>query len=338
MSDSSAGPRAVRPPEALGERETAISAAFPYKKQRLRVLGRHMAFVDEGDGDPIVLLHGNPTSSYLWRNVIPHLQPLGRTIAPDLIGMGDSEKLPGSGPGSYTFVEHRRYLDGLIEALGVTERVTFVVHDWGSALGFDWANRHRDALLGIAYMEAIVRPRLWDDWEEPARSIFRTLRSGAGEQMVLDQNFFVEQVLPNGMLRTLTEEEMDRYRRPFTQPGEARQPTLSWPRQIPVDGEPADVTEIVDGYSQWLSQSNLPKLFINGEPGAALTGSLRSFCRTWPAQREVTVRGVHFLQEDSPVEIGRAIATWLGELRAVREHDDQPIREEAAVGDAERTP
>ncbi len=316
MSDISAGLRQVGSPEVVREREAAISAAFPYEKKRLRVLGREMAFVDEGDGDPIVLLHGNPTSSYLWRNVIPHLRPLRRTIAPDLIGMGDSEKLPGSGPGSYTFVEHRRYLDGLLEALGVTEHVTLVVHDWGSALGFDWANRHRDAVLGVAYLEAIVRPRTWDDWAEPARSIFRMLRSGAGDQMVLEENFFVEQVLPSGMLRTLTEEEMDRYRLLFTQPGEARRPTLSWPRQIPVDGDPADVSEIVDGYAGWLSHSSLPKLFINGEPGAALTGSLRRFCRTWPAQREVTVRGVHFLQEDSPEEIGQAIATWLNDLRA----------------------
>ena len=290
--------------------ESGISPAFPYSKRRIRLLGREMAFVDQGEGDPVVLLHGNPTSSYVWRNVIPHLQPLGRCIAPDLIGMGDSEKLPDSGPGSYTFVEHRRYLDALLEILGVGERVTLVVHDWGSALGFDWANRHRDAVRGIAYMEAIVRPRTWGDWAEPARTLFHGLRSGAGEQMVLEHNLFVEQVLPRGVLRGLGE-EMAWYRRPFAEPGEGRRPTLTWPRQIPVDGDPPDVTDIVDSYARWLSRSNVPKLFINGQPGAALVGSLRDFCRTWPAQVEVTVDGLHFLQEDSPDEIGEAVATWL---------------------------
>ncbi|MDQ6920046.1 MAG: haloalkane dehalogenase [Actinomycetota bacterium] len=288
-----------------------ISATLPYEKQRLEVLGRQMAFLDVGEGDPIVLVHGNPTSSYLWRNVIPYLQTMGRCIAPDLIGMGDSDKLPDSGPGSYTFVEHRRYLDALLDALDVRSEVTLVVHDWGSALGFDWANRHRTAVTGIAYMEAIVRPLTWSDMAEPGRSLFQALRSGAGEPMVLEQNAFVEQILPGGVLRTLTEEEMASYRRPFAEPGEGRRPTLTWPRQIPLDGDPADVTEIVDGYSRWLSESSVPKLFVNGYPGVVLTGSARDFCRSWSAQREVTVRGAHFLQEDSPDEIGEAVAAWL---------------------------
>jgi haloalkane dehalogenase len=291
-----------------------ISAKFPYTKKRMNVLGQSMAYIEVGSGDPIVFLHGNPTSSYLWRNVIPHLQERRRCIAPDLIGMGNSEKLPISGPGSYTFAEHRRYLDALLHALGVNERVTLVLHDWGSALGFDWANRHRSAVKGIAYMEAIVRPRTWNDWPEAARTTFQALRSEAGEQMILEHNFFVEAIVPRSVLRGLTDEEMAHYRHPFAEPGEGRRPTLTWPRQIPVEGEPADVTEIVSSYANWLASSTVPKLFVNGEPGAALTGALREFCRSWPAQTEVTVRGLHFLQEDSPDEIGQAIITWLKAL------------------------
>ncbi|MGZ6391306.1 MAG: haloalkane dehalogenase [Ktedonobacterales bacterium] len=295
-----------------------ISAAFPYQKRRLQVLGSEMTYVEVGEGDPIVLLHGNPTSSYLWRNVLPHLQPLGRCIAPDLIGMGDSDKLPDSGPSSYRFVEHRRYLDALLEGLGVRERVTLVIQDWGSALGFDWANRHRDAVRGIAYFESLVRPIAWDEFSEGQRSFFQALRSPAGEAIVLQQNLFLEQLLPGGVLRKLSEEEMTWYRRPFLRPGEDRRPILTFARQLPIDGEPADVTEIVSSYADWLSHSSVPKLFINGEPGAILTGSRRDFCRTWPTQREVTVRGLHFLQEDSPDELGQAIAGWLPAIREGR--------------------
>jgi haloalkane dehalogenase len=291
-----------------------ISAKIPDTKRRMSVLGREMAYVEVGFGDPIVFLHGNPSSSYLWRNVIPYLEGLGRCIAPDLIGMGDSEKLPNSGPGSYRFVEHRRYLDALLAGLGVDERVTLVVHDWGGTLGFDWANRHRAAVRGIAYLETTVRPRLWSEWDEQVRAVFQRLRSPAGENLVLEQNFFVEGMLPRMMFRTLTTEEMEQYRRPFTEPGEGRRPTLSFPRQIPVDGEPADVAEIVQASSEWLSHSDVPKLFVNGNPGGALVGAAREFCRSWPVQTEVTVRGVHFLQEDSPDEIGQSIATWLKTL------------------------
>ncbi|HEX5502279.1 MAG TPA: haloalkane dehalogenase [Thermomicrobiales bacterium] len=293
-----------------------IGAAFPYEKRRLAVLGQTMAYVDVGAGDPIVFLHGNPTSSYLWRNVIPHVQGLGRCIAPDLIGMGDSAKLPDSGPGRYTFVEHRRYLDALLDALGVRERVTLVVHDWGSALGFDWANRHRAAVRGIAYMEAVVCPGTWDMFAPETRQFFQALRSPAGEMMVLEQNLFVEAVLPRGVLRALTDEELAEYRRPFATPGEGRRPTLTWPRQIPLDGEPADVTAIVNAYAAWLATSDVPKLFVKGEPGGVLGGGAPvELCRAWPAQTEVAVRGTHFLQEDSPDEIGRAIAAWLADIR-----------------------
>ena len=291
-----------------------ISATFPYQKKRQLVLRQEMAYVEVGNGDPIVFLHGNPTSSYLWRNIIPYLEGLGRCIAPDLIGMGDSDKLPNSGPNSYTFIEHRRYLDALLDLLGVHQRVTLVVHDWGSALGFDWAYRHPDAVKGIAYMEAIARPYTWSEYPEAGRKTFEALRSPAGEQMVLEQNSFIEFNLPAGILRKLSEEEMNEYRRPFAEPGEGRRPTLTWPRQLPVDGEPADVTEIVTAYAEWLSHSDVPKLYIQGEPGR-LQPSQHEFCRTWPAQREVIVPGLHNLQEDSPDEIGQAIANWLHNLK-----------------------
>ena len=279
-------------------------------KKRAQVHGLEMAYTEVGEGDPIVLLHGNPTSSYLWRNVIPHLKSQGRCIAPDLIGMGDSQKLPESGPDAYRFVDHRRYLDALLEALDVTSDVTLVIHDWGSALGFDWANRHRDRVRGIAYMEAIVMPLTWKQWPEAATKIFEGFRSPAGDSMVLEHNVFVERVLPGSVLRDLSEEEMAVYRRPYAEAGESRRPTLTWPRQIPLDGEPADVVEIVSGYAEWLSTAPVPKLFVNADPGAILVGEQREFCRSWPNQREVTVAGNHFLQEDSPDEIGRAIADW----------------------------
>jgi haloalkane dehalogenase len=291
-----------------------ISAAKQDKKT-IEVLGKRMAYVEVGTGDPIVLLHGNPTSSYLWRNVIPHLAGLGRCIAPDLIGMGDSEKLPDPGPDSYRFVEHRRYLDGILDALGVREHVTLVIHDWGSALGFDWARRHADAVRGIAYMEGIVMPiPSWRDWPRPAQEIFQGFRGAEGEQMVLEKNLFIEGVLPTSVLRKLTDDEMAEYRRPFANPGEDRRPTLSWPRQIPIEGEPAEVVQIVADYGAWLAQSQVPKLLIVAEPGAILRGPMLDFCRTWPNQREATVKGIHFIQEDSPHEIGQAVAEWLKTL------------------------
>lgn len=291
-----------------------ISAEERYTKKSASVLGYHMAYVDEGSGDPIVLLHGNPTSSYLWRNIIPHISGQGQCVAPDLIGMGDSDKLKTRGPDSYTFVEHRQYLDALLEEIGVSENVTFVVHDWGSALGFDWAYRHPNQVKGIAYMEAIVLHYDWSDWPDEARKIFQGFRSPAGEGMVLEKNFFVERVLPGSVLRKLTDTEMDVYRRPFLNPGEDRRPTLTWPRQIPIEGQPEDVVEIVTTYGPWLAESDIPKLFINAEPGAILTGQARDFCRTWANQKEVTVKGSHFIQEDSPDEIGQAVAAFIREI------------------------
>ena len=289
--------------------DTATTAPLP--KRTATVEGRTMAYHESGEGPPVVFLHGNPTSSYLWRNVIPHVRDRARCIAPDLIGHGDSDKVPDSGPGSYRFVEHRRYLDGLLDQLDLGDEVTLVVHDWGSALGFDWANRHRDRVAGIAYMEAIVTTLTWADWPEAARDIFRSFRSPAGEEMVLDRNLFVEAVLPSAIVRPLAPEEMDEYRRPFAEPGESRRPTLTWPRQIPIEGEPPDVVEIVDSYARWMASSDLPTLFVNADPGAILTGPQRNFCRSWPNQTEVTVKGVHFVQEDSAAEIGAAVARWL---------------------------
>lgn len=283
-------------------------------KKSITVKGKSMSYVEMGEGDPIIFQHGNPTSSYLWRNIMPHLAAQGRCIAIDLIGMGDSDKLDDVDSDSYTFVQHREYLDGALNALGVKDNVTWVIHDWGSALGFDWANRHRESVLGIAYMEGIVRPVSWDDWPEAARGVFQGFRSPAGEEMVLEKNTFVERVLPGSILRDLTDEEMDVYRRPFIEAGESRRPTLTWPRQIPIDGEPAEVVEIVQSYADWLSGSDIPKLFINADPGAILIGSQREFCRSWPNQTEITVAGNHFLQEDSPDEIGEAIAAWRSTL------------------------
>ena len=285
-------------------------SAKEHAKKEIIVKGKTMSYVEMGEGDPIIFQHGNPTSSYLWRNVMPHLQDQGRCIAIDLIGMGDSDKLDNPDASSYTFVQHRDYLDGALEALGVERDVTLVIHDWGSALGFDWANRHRDAVKGIAYMEGIVRPVSWEEWPEAARGVFQGFRSSVGEEMVLDKNTFVERVLPGSILRDLTEEEMAVYRRPFQNNGEDRRPTLTWPRQIPIDGTPADVVEIVQAYADWLTEADLPKLFVNAEPGAILIGAQREFCRSWPNQTEVTVSGNHFLQEDSPHEIGKAIAAW----------------------------
>lgn len=280
----------------------------------VEVHGKQMAYVELGSGDPIVFQHGNPTSSYLWRNIMPQLAEHGRCIAVDLIGMGRSDKLDNPGPDSYRFVEHRRFLDGALEALGVEDRVTWVIHDWGSALGFDWCNRHRDRVRGICYMEGIVRPLTWQEWPEAARGVFQGFRSDAGEEMVLQKNIFIERVLPGSILRSLSEDEMNIYRRPFREPGEDRRPTLSWPRQIPLDGQPEEVVKIVADYAAWLTTCQVPKLFINAEPGAILVGAQREFCRQFPNQREVTVKGNHFLQEDSPGEIAAAIADWMSAL------------------------
>tara|TARA_E500000075_G_scaffold129819_1_gene138016 strand:- start:70 stop:939 length:870 start_codon:yes stop_codon:yes gene_type:complete len=281
-----------------------------------RVGTKKIAYVDEGEGQPIVLLHGNPTSSYLWRNVIPELSGLGRVVAPDLIGHGDSDKLSvEEGPQRYTFEVAFRYLADFLKAIGVHESVTLVVHDWGSALGFYWAQQNPTAIKAIAYMEGIVCPLdSWADWPAEAVGIFKGFRSDKGEDLVLERNLFVEGVLPSSIMRSLNEDEMDNYRRPFLE-RDHRQPMLNWPRQIPIAGEPPEMVELVSSYAHWLSTTNdLPKLFINANPGSILVGKQREFCRSWPNQVEVSVSGTHFIQEDSPVEIGKAVSAWLRTL------------------------
>jgi haloalkane dehalogenase len=286
--------------------EATISARDNHPRKRQPVLGTEICYIDTGKGDPIVFIHGNPTYSYLWRNVIPHLSGVGRCLAPDLVGMGESGRAPD---GSYRFVNHANYLDEWFKALAL-RNVTLIIHDWGSALGFHWARRNPDRVKAIAYMEAIVKPLRWEEWNERAVGIFKAMRSAAGEEMILKNNVFIERILPGSIMRKLSDEEMAAYRKPYLQEGEVRRPMLTWPREIPFDSEPADVNEIVRQYSEWLSQSQIPKLFINADPGAILIGAQRKFCRRWPNQREVTVKGIHFIQEDSPHEIGDAIAGW----------------------------
>jgi len=292
-----------------------ISADPRYERKLITIKGRQMAYVDEGQGDAIVFQHGNPTSSYLWRNIMPHCEGLGRLIACDLIGMGESEKLENSGPDRYTYAEQRDYLFDLWDQIGVGDNVIFVIHDWGSALGFDWSNQNRDRVKGLAYMEAVVKTLNWSDFPDLGRKVFQGFRSEAGESMILDKNMFVERVLPGAVIRDMTEGEMNVYRKPYLAEGEDRRPTLTWPRQIPIEGEPENVCRIVDDYGAWLAQSDVPKLFINAAPGSILTGEQRDFCRTWPNQTEVTVNGIHFVQEDSPDEIGHAVAEFVKGIR-----------------------
>ena len=273
-------------------------------------MGKQIAYVEMGEGDPIIFQHGNPTSSYLWRNIMPQLQSLGRCIAMDLIGMGDSEKLEDEGNMTYSYAVHKKYFDGFLAELGIKNNATLVIHDWGSALGFNWAYDNPERVKGICYMEAIVKSMQWVDWNEDARGIFQGFRSPAGEEMILKKNLFIEAVLPGSILRKLSDEEMNEYRRPFSEE-KSRQPTLDWPRQIPLENDPPEICETVDSYSQWMAKNDLPKLFINAEPGAILIGKQRGFCRTWKNQKEVTVKGSHFIQEDSPDEIGNAIFDWL---------------------------
>ena len=292
-------------------------SAKPYRhKTFVTVKDRKMAYIEANTGNAIVFQHGNPTSLYLWRNIMPHCEGLGRLIACDLIGMGDSDKLENSGADRYTYAEHCECLFALWDQIDLGDKVIMVLHDWGSALGFDWAMRNRDRMQGIVYMEAIVTPLTWADWPENARSAFQGFRSESGERMILEQNMFVERVLPASIIRRLSEEEMAAYRNPFVSPGEDRRPTLTWPRMIPIEGKPPEMVKVVENYAARLAETDVPKLFINAEPGSILVGRQRELCRAWPNQTEVTVKGRHFVQEDSPDEIGQAVADFVRRIRS----------------------
>jgi haloalkane dehalogenase len=289
----------------------AISTEDISYRKRVSVLDTNMAYVDVGEGDPIVFLHGNPTPSYLWRNIIPYLMPLGRCLAPDYVGMGNSGAAPN---GCYRLVDHQRYLDAWFEAMGLKKNIILVVHDWGSALGFSWAQRHPEWIKAIVYMEAIVRPFIsWDEWPESTRGFFKAQRTPVGEEIILQKNLFIEYLLP---LRGISDEAIEVYRRHYRNPGPLRQPMLTWSRELPIEGEPADVCQIVDSYARWLATSPIPKLFINGDPAGFLIGAQREFCRTWPNQQEITVKGAHFLQEDAPSEVGEATARFVAKVFA----------------------
>lgn len=288
-----------------------ISRRFdPNKKKKAKVLGSEMAYVEHGSGDPIVLVHGNPTSSYLWRKVIPELANKGRCIAPDLIGMGDSAQI-ARGPKSYRFNMHAEYLEALLEVLDVGENVTLVAHDWGGALAFDWGRKNASAVKGVAFMETIVTPVSWDDWPEAARGIFQAMRSDAGEEIILEKNVFVERILPSSVMSPLSDKDMAVYRRPYLDVGKSRRPTLTWPREIPIDGQPEHMVGVVSANEEWLSGADVPKLFVNADPGMIMGDRIRELVRSWPNVSEVTVPGLHLIQEDSGPEIGQAIASWM---------------------------
>jgi len=290
---------------------STISTENASYRKYLRVLDSRMAYVDVGNGDPIVFLHGNPTPSYLWRNIIPYLLPFGRCLAPDYVGMGNSCAAPN---GQYRFFDHQRYLDAWFDAVGITKNVILVLHDWGSALGFSWAQRHPDSVEAIVYMEAIVRSfKSWDEWPDSTRAFFQAQRTAAGEELILEKNLFIEYLLP---LRNIPADAMEIYRRHYRIPGPSRQPMLSWTRDLPIAGEPQDVVAVVDSYAQWLSTSPLPKLFIDAEPAGFLIRAQRDFCRSWPNQSTVTVKGAHFLQEDSPEAVGIATAKFVAKVMA----------------------
>ena len=298
--------------EPLGNAAEMIREAERYVKKYIDLGGVRMGYVDVGQGAPVVFLHGHPMSSYLWRNVIPQVENWGRCIAPDLMGMGDSDKLAPSAAGGYGFAQQQHYLDLFFEALDLTDGVALVVHGWGSALGFDWANRHRNAVRGIAHMEAVVAAPRMAELDTSLRDIFATLRSAAGADLVLEKNYPIEALLPQMIIRDLTAAEMAVYRRPYLTPGESRRPILDWLSEIPFDGEPAAMDKVIKGYMKWLPRSPIAKLFVNAEPGMiGSVGENRALCRSFVNQCEITVAGKHYLQEDSPEDIGQAIADWL---------------------------
>lgn len=280
-------------------------------KNYKEILGKQMAYIDSGEGQSIVFLHGNPASSFLWRNITPFVSDLGRIIVPDLIGMGDSEKLEGIDNPDYQYHGQYKYLSTLLDSLDLGDEINLVIHDWGSAMGFQYARENSDRIKSITFMEAIVMPLSWDQWPENARNIFQLMRSEAGEEIVLEKNVFVERILLNDSANGFTDEERNEYIRPFKNPGEDRRPTLTWPRQIPIDGSPQAVIDEVTKNGEFHKDSKIPKLFINADPGSILIGEQRDFVRSWTNLRELTVKGNHFIQEHSPKEIGEALKNFL---------------------------
>ena len=284
------------------------------EKKYIEVNNKKMAYVDEGNGDTFLFLHGNPTSSYLWRNIAPHVEDLGRVVIPDLIGMGDSDKLDGVDNEGYKYHGQYGYLTELFDQLDLGNNIHLIIHDWGSAMGFQFARENPDRIKSITYMEAIVMPLTWEQWPDAATKIFGLFRSEAGEELVLEKNFFVERILLADSATGYTDEEKAEYIRPFINAGEDRRPTLTWPRQIPLDGDPSEVVEEVRKNSEFHKDSEIPKLFINADPGSILVGEQREFARTWKNQTEVTVSGNHFVQEDSSEEIGSALRNFVKAL------------------------
>jgi haloalkane dehalogenase len=289
-----------------------ISADFPFKSNFVEVHGSKIHYVDEGQGDPVLFLHGNPTSSYLWRNIIPYVTSQARAIAPDLIGMGKSDK-PDL---DYRLVDHFKYVEGFIEKLGL-KNITFVIHDWGSALGFHYASRNQGNVKGLAFMEGILLPApAWDTFPADFRQIFQAFRAPeVGWDLIVNQNVFVEQILPGGIARQLTEEEHNRYREPYTEPA-SRKPLWRWPNEIPIAGEPPDVVQIVGAYNAWLQQTELPKLLFYADPGALMPPPVVDWAKQSLSNLETVDlgRGIHFLQEDNPHRIGEELSRWYSSL------------------------
>ena len=285
------------------------------QKKYIEIAGKKMAVIDEGSGEPIVFLHGNPTSSYLWRNIAPNFKETNRIIVPDLMGMGDSEKLDGIDNPSYNLMGHYDFLDQLLEKLEIGNNIHFVIHDWGCALGMIYARLNSEKIKSITFMEGIAIPLTWEKWPEIARKIFSLFRSDAGEELVLEKNFFVERLLLTDPISPMSEEDKKEYLRPYIDAGESRRPTLTWPRNIPLDGkEPIETLEAVKANSEFHSSSSIPKLFINADPGLLLVGEQREEIRSWKNLEEVTVKGNHFIQEDSPEEITNHLKSFINKL------------------------
>lgn len=290
-----------------------LSTENPDLRKLVTVGDAEMAYVDIGEGDPIVFLHGNPTSSFLWRNVIPHVEGLGRIIAPDFVAHGWSSTSPRN---AYHFKDNIAYFDTFFEALDLTENVILVVHDWGAAVGFNRAARFPEQIQGIAYMEAMVWPRKWTDIPPERVDAFKWFRTAEGEKAALEKNVFVEQMLfERGIVRDLSDVEKEVYRRPTTRAGGTNLPSIIMPNDIPFDGEPADNHKIIEFYAEWLAKSDVPKLFVNADQGHGLVGAAREHARTFKNQTEVTLHGRHYLQEDVPDGIGAALSEFVKKVR-----------------------